>query len=483
MKNFIIVLICLSVLNTSLFCFADEVKQYKVCDVLGSRNRTFIIKSDTGYGLLEEKDNKITLEPVFSKISKADKYHGFLIVEKIDEKNKKTYGMYHWSGEQIAAPIYDSVELKPLDTYVIKDNKKGVFDYTGKEIFPLTECDELKRIDINNFFYKQKNKNYVYDIKNKKSIQIPFDNIVNDKTDFIVEQNGKKGIWNVLKKDLVIPVEYDDIYNLHWTYFKLKKDEKYGFYDSEKDILLKPQYRDIEYLYVDTYYSSKRNWAFFLLKEQDNLYTIAFVSKNNALKSISYKIEEVSDKHLRFQLFDKIYIPCKKDGKYGIIDINSETEDVNCFLPFEYDDICANYRNSKWFYFTKKNGKFDIIDIDKMKHLTDFDDVDHLYNRIFKVKKNGKYAICDLYENKISRFLYDDVKYEQDILYVKIDGKWKQEKSEIAKNAGEMMFGIIFPATLPVGVAISIPVMVLVKSLSEEQKVKPIPKEVEFIEK
>lgn len=81
--------------------------------------------------------------------------------------------------------------------------------------------------------------------------------------------------------------------------------KKWKIYDSEKDILLTPLYMDVEYLYVDTYYSSKRNWAFFLLQEQENLYTIAFISKNNTLKSASYKIEKVSDKHSRFQVYDK----------------------------------------------------------------------------------------------------------------------------------------------------------------------------------
>lgn len=62
---------------------------------------------------------------------------------------------------------------------------------------------------------------------------------------------------------------------------------------------------DVEYLYVDIYYSSK-NWTFFLWQEQENLYIIAFISKNNTLKSASYKIEKVSDKHSRFHVYDKI---------------------------------------------------------------------------------------------------------------------------------------------------------------------------------
>lgn len=95
-----------------------------------------------------------------------------------------------------------------------------------KQISPLAILD-IKKIDIKRDFY--------YLPKKIEEIKIFADKLSPDYC-YILEKDGKKGMYFVYKKAMLIPQEYNEIFKTempgHFGGFILNKDNKYGFYIS-----------------------------------------------------------------------------------------------------------------------------------------------------------------------------------------------------------------------------------------------------------
>ena len=102
-----------------------------------------------------------------------------------------------------------------------------------------------------------------------------------------------------------------------------------------------------------------------------------------------------------------------KNGKYGIIDIHN-----NVMIPLQYDGICLdNYRYDVEYIMININGKWGLIDTNNQVVLpAQYYDVDFKIarGRLFVVKNaRGRYGVVDKNNKTIIPFKYDYIKYSE----------------------------------------------------------------------
>ncbi len=150
----------------------------------------------------------------------------------------------------------------------------------------------------------------------------------------IVKNNGKIGVivrsqWEKMKYDTLVPVIYDDIitdnfnsdqYSTGNDVFGVKKNNKWGVVDDEKNILLPIQFDTINY--------------------------------------------QLSKDFRHWQDYQRMFVVCK-NNKWGIVGKNKESGDsLITLLPFEFQEVSKMYYS---FLLVKKDNKFQIYSIDKHK--------------------------------------------------------------------------------------------------------------------
>ena len=131
------------------------------------------------------------------------------------------YGLKSMKGDILAPAIYD--EIFDTDSYydisvVCKDGKFGYLSSKG-EAFVLPIYEEA--LDV---FYSE------------------------DEPLAEVTLNGKKGVLKVYSNQFVVPVKYDEIEVLHYGFFRVKKDGKYGICTYTQQFII-PIESDTPYLY------------------------------------------------------------------------------------------------------------------------------------------------------------------------------------------------------------------------------------------
>lgn len=123
-----------------------------------------------------------------------------------------------------------------------------------KQISRLAILD-IKKIEIkSDFYYLPKKVEEIRSISDKLSPDYCY----------ILEKDGKKGMYFVQKNALLIPQEYDEIYKVdmpgHYGGFLLKKNNKFGFYISEmtENYFIEPVFDKIPLIEKQDYFGKKQ---------------------------------------------------------------------------------------------------------------------------------------------------------------------------------------------------------------------------------
>lgn len=358
-----------------------------------------------------------------------------LSVNSQGEIPKKNYEELIQKRGYQAISSFDTVSINPLLIYAIyiKDNKRGILDYNGKEITPAI-YENISGLQLHPIF----GTNRFHDF-------------------YIVEQNDKYGVISNTGKQL-IPNEYYYIEygsNSHETFVKdtyfiieIENGEKY--FDTKGREIQKPK-DESEVNYNQEYTAPKSG------KKE--------ISNDNPFGNVTKRIRD-------FAIVQK-----QIDGTYksGAVDLEKQ----KLIVPVQYDFvnfdrfqrlIAGNYILEKNYtlydtvgkelfsgyenieevngaYFLQKENKTAVFDED-LKQVTDF-----IYERGFHykgrilTKKDGKYGMIDLkgkeilpFEYDIMNFIYYQVGSSQDLNpYVKAT---KNGKDGIFDFSGKILIPV-----------------------------------------
>lgn len=241
------------------------------------KNNLFKVFKGTKVGLYNDRgeiildckyDDNFTLElesiktSLDGKIGLVDWNGNILIDFKYEELLERTneywiccnkkWGVIGTDGEDILKPLYEqiinAINWKEERIYrVISNNKQGLVRKNNEILIPI----EYHKIEIfdKNFLVKNKQKYGLYLDSGKKIIPCDYDKIIAITENlFKVKENEFYGLYNRLGNK-VVPPEYDSIelshrYNDSRLY--IKHQGMFGYYDPNKEFLLKPLYHFAE---------------------------------------------------------------------------------------------------------------------------------------------------------------------------------------------------------------------------------------------
>jgi len=328
-----------------------------------------VIYLNNKIGLLEYK-NKIETEKANKKIlideehevsANEDVFNNVALEEVImDTKTEEQKGE---EAEEIVSPIYDDLKVatSSISDLIYKEtacdvkvgNNWGLISQSGDEIVPISASYVPKHLRI---AIDGKN-GKVGAVKNGEVV-IPYEYNRMTKVSenaFIATKNKVKTIVNA--KNEIIPIDFQDVKHLWGSHLiVIKRNDKWGYIDSEGEIVLPLIYDDaqcfshngIAGVGIDGKYGVINEKGVEIIPlEYDRIETywlgfkklnLLLVSKNGKKGYFNFKGEEkisaIYDK-IQYQSPKKINILwAKKNGKYGFVSLENKI-----VIPFEYDEF------------------------------------------------------------------------------------------------------------------------------------------------
>ncbi len=288
--------------------------------------------------VLLDKQGKPVLDSDYKSIETAYTDNDSIPYFKLKKDNR--FGFYTPSTQKLVKPQYDQISdylfniTKKGALKVTKDGKEGLVDVnTGKVIVPAL---------YNN-------------VNSQDSLQPHL---------YIVENEGKFGVFDAQKQKLIIPLEYDYLrYTKEKKLFEVRNDQKYGLVNLKNQEVIPLQYFAIQNLKP----------GFFLLTQQDSTYHNTFSFYNvtkQSFRKAPDSTEVIYNAHLatikekgKTKLWDPLankviegtyskngfpneilyfshgLAVSYKDGKAGVIDTLGQV-----VIPFKYEGLSDFYK-------------------------------------------------------------------------------------------------------------------------------------------
>ncbi|SEQ21724.1 WG repeat-containing protein [Flavobacterium urocaniciphilum] len=286
----------------------------------------------------------------------------------IPYRDGKLWGFCDTLGKVVVKPYFDKVEDIKFDLFnhrkatflLSKNNKRFVVDEKNQMLLPLNHSyDSIKLNKYDTEFIQVFKKGKMGFYSNLKEI-IPckYDLVETaGNNSFRVYVGLKCGLINS-KNELIIPIQYDDVYaswkeidekNPKYVWLASNSTGEKKYYDTK--IIQKPLDGDaLPMLVMKEYDSSGEDFKNKneLLKLYDDVdydanQNVVYVTKNNKLGVFDLKTEKIliEPKYDEISFLDthkeKKVFKVLKEGKYGMLNENNEI-----VLPFEYDKIEKN---------------------------------------------------------------------------------------------------------------------------------------------
>lgn len=291
-----------------------------------------------------------------------------------DMNDKK--GVATLSGDVIVPCLYEEIYIDE-DGYIrVKSiGKFGLRNQEGREIIPC-KYDEIRMSMFEKggyYIVEQNGKKGLYHInKNKELLPCIFDYISYDEKigGFKVEQNDKYGLYSIDGKE-VIPCKYDYMsYQERTGFIEVNQDDKYGLFSVEGKEIISCKYDGIS----DYHY--KESGCFEVERgEKEGVYD----SQGNELISCIYDDLFIQDDYITFELNDK-------DGLYSI-------KEKKVILKCEYHYL--SHPQEELVVFQKeKDGKYGYMDLKgKVVIEPQYDDAASFKDGVAQVTKDGVTSI------------------------------------------------------------------------------------------
>ena len=319
-----------------------------------SKEVFFCFKGDE-YRVLDSKGKDIFTE--FSSVSPITISDTSLEMEKqvlCYEENGKL-GLVDFEGKKLSGAIYEKVESlknKPGCILVKKDGMYGVVDSYGNTVVDIKYnsvksdefCSETEGYLKTGYIVTEKTKSgiiYGYiDYNGEMLVEPKYESITraleyqNEEDIYLIfMERGKKGV--IKNKKVIINAKYQAInyYDLS-DVFIVNKNGKYGFYDSEGDEILKPEF---------TAYSIAGDYI--SVKKDEN--TLLYDLHGNLVNSNNYRsISETGN--------PSYFIAQDEQGYYSIISKDTEIKNNYTNITYAFDNF---------FVFTTEEGFYGILDL------------------------------------------------------------------------------------------------------------------------
>ncbi len=418
----------------------------------------FTILKDNKYGVMDERGT-IVIDPSYVEMiiipnSKKDVFlctydvnydDGTYKTKALNSKNEEIYKQY----EQIE-PIqnkdknnnlwYESDVLK-----IKKEGKYGLIDLTGKELLP-AEYDLVTGLEgiKNTIKISKDNKFGIVGISGAEIIKPEYLEISglgkDNKSGFIIKtENQKYGIVDFSGKQ-VLEAKYDEITNIYGNdLYVVKINGKQTVINKDGKEMLNTGFDEITAI--------MKNAENGVIYKKNNKYGVMKVTGEDVTKSVNPTIE-ANYEDLK-EAKSGILI-AKKDGKYGIIDLENKTN-----VDFKYSSITYNEKADVYItedesfnneildteYNVKQKGI--LTDLDEEKGYIELKQEDEYKyynfkfeekqekdifttNTLFISKKNGKYGFVDKDGKVVVDYIFDDATKQNEFGYsaIKKDGKW-----------------------------------------------------------
>lgn len=411
----------------------------------------FSVYKDGKYGVIDANGN-IIIDPSYKELivipnNKNDVFlctydvdyaNGTYKTKALNNKNEEIFKEY----ENIEAMqnidkngniLYESNILK-----VQKDGKYGLIDFNGKKVID-TQYEEISAIQgiENALKIKQDGKYGIMNNEGKIIIELNYADITNlgkdDKSGYIVKnEEGKYGIVDYSSKQ-VLEAKFDEIKKISKNdLYIVKQDGVEKVIDKNGNDVLTKGFTDIKDIL-----SNQEDG--FIYTNNDKYGII----KANGEVTVNPEYEELKESQ-------KGILIAKKDGKYGIIDLEKNEKVPFKYNSITYDEVAnlyiaedQNYNadiiNSN--YEIKLNGILSKIDTEKGYMKLRVGEEDKYYNfkfeeksisdilhsnTLFLSKKDGKYGFVDKDGKIVIDYIYDDATEQNAYGYaaIKKDGKW-----------------------------------------------------------
>jgi len=394
----------------------------------------FICYEDDKVVILNEK-----LEEIFTNYEKVEpitSLNNYNETEKNLLKYKKDdfYGLLDFNGNVISDAIYQeitSLKDRPGRILVKQNDKYGLLDAFGNEFIEIKYdsisadeyCSDKDLYEKTGFIVAQKSKNsidYGYiDYNGKVLLESKYETIKralkynnDDDIYLIVMQNGKKGVFKNGKK--IIDFNFQDInYADLSDVFVANKNGKYGFYNLNGKVILKPQY---------TSYSIAGNYISVTKNDENKLYDI----HGNLVDTASYKrmIETANPAY---------FIAEDDNGYYSII-----SKDIK--IDKKYTQV--SYAFDNYFIFTNEDGNTGVINalIDEIEITPKYDFIILIEGTKSLQAVDGMNNLIDIYSKDLEKTvtmedaIVENINSEYSIIYSETDMKYINSNGEIVLN-------------------------------------------------
>lgn len=161
------------------------------------------------------------------------------------------YGVANPNGDIIIEPIYDYIFGNSSGFIINNNNKYGVFDKNGKEIFPLI-YGEYTSVAKDLFALQDESGKYaICNYQGEKITEHIYDEVNGYGRGLMIQvyQNGKCGYIDE-KGEIIIDIKYDDLrITFDPRYAEIIVDGKHGIIDLHGKYLVEPKYDYITYGY------------------------------------------------------------------------------------------------------------------------------------------------------------------------------------------------------------------------------------------
>ena len=361
------------------------------------------------FGVLDV-EGKVVVPIEYNSIS-FDSQRG--IFEITDENKLK--GIYITSSKFFLKPKYNSIYTDGTKFINLALNGKfGLINYKGEEIFPI-EYDKAF-MESSNGFLVQKNKKFGW-VSTDGKVLVPIiydklDNFYGEKSGFTKAQIGSLfGIIRIHDNHLIIPVEFDQIYEYFGQNFLVEKNKKQGLINTDGKIVAEI---DFEFIKRSNTENSPILYPF-----RNGFYSLVDKNGNLKFKDEIKSFHYILDDNYQIQAFASDYPQIKVEnskGKFGVL--NEKTGEIS--IPTVYDEIYQNLEGQKSSYYIVQKGKkwgvvnhvnetilpFDYESIDFYNAHYNFEDEK---NVSFVAKKGGKFGAINLKKQVLIPFEYKEL--------------------------------------------------------------------------
>jgi len=241
----------------------------------------------------------------------------------INENNK--FGVINKSGEVVVSPIYDEID--------IPNPSKALF------VCMYNYNEEKQEYNIKVLNDKAEQILYEYVIVEAIKINPTVSKIPYEKSVLKIKKNGKYGLID-FQGNIIVKPNYEQIESLDCKEGLLcvKKDGKYGVINIKGGIVLKEKYDSIQ---SDGYYeeNSGYNKSGFVIGEKENdIYKYGYINSEG---------KQLLD--IKYNQIERIYNNNKNDDTYLVAFENEKAgfyKNSNNILKHEYEDIIYDFNNN-----------------------------------------------------------------------------------------------------------------------------------------